>query len=142
VLAHVSRRPPPVGDLCLVRPHDALLVKAAFVLLLLVLSAPFCPAADKSDTDFLGLAQDARKLSDIGSDSELWVVTLTRAPELRSSALPSTLSLVYLVRKPNDPKRGGYWPDGTELKIQLTRRPDGSYETVYYHDDRFPPKMY
>jgi hypothetical protein len=111
-------------------------VKSALAILLSVLSFLLADAADAQSTDFVGLVgHDARKLGDINTNSELWIVTLTRAPATRGTDLPAQVLFAYLSRKPNNPKTG-QWPEGTEIKLTLTRRADGSYETVYFLDCR------
>lgn len=104
--------------------------------------APLPLAISTPEIDFVGLAQDTRKLSDVGTDFELLIVTLARAPELRITGFPSTISVIFFVRKPkNSEDRLFSLPDGSELKVHLVRRPDGTYETIYYRDETQSPKL-
>jgi hypothetical protein len=118
-------------------------VKTVIAILLLIVSAPLYSAPINSATDFVGLAQGDRTLADIGTDSELRVVTVLRAPELRASPFPERISIVYLTRKPGNSKQWhAHFPEGTEFKLHLTRRSDATYETIYYRDETQPPKLY
>jgi len=104
---------------------------------LLLFTAPLLGHAQSplgATTSFIYTAQDARKLADLGADEELWTMTLLR--ESSSSNTPASLTLISRIKRPKKPRKYiGPWPDGTELRMQLTRRADGSYETVYYRTD-------
>jgi hypothetical protein len=70
-------------------------------------------------------------------------VNLNRSPEFRLQEGPKKVTLVYLVHKPPGAKnQEGVFPAGTELKILLTKRKDGTYEDVYFYDEATRGMLY
>jgi len=122
-----------------VRRHP---VRSALLSLFVVAFTATSTVAEPPSSKFVGLASDNRKLADVGADSELWVITVTRVPELRGSGFPERVSVVYLTGRAKPYAWHAAFPDGTEFVLQLARGTDGSYQTVYYRDETHPPKLY
>src|SRR5438067_12624214 len=95
--------------------------------------------------EFYGLARDCRKLADIKPNLELWAITAERMPEQAAKTdIPLAITLISLVEKSEkrSSKYVGPFPEGTEIKMRLIRKPDGKIETVYYRDERVRNRLY
>jgi hypothetical protein len=117
-------------------------MKTKFIYFLFLACAALSLAADTPSSKFVGLASGNRKLADVGTDSELWVVTVVRAPQLRDGGFPEKVSVIYLTHRAAPHQWHASFPDGTEFVMQLTRDTSGEYQTIYYRDETHPPKLY
>jgi hypothetical protein len=113
------------------------------LLLVVVIASGYAQTSNSATSAFIYIAQeDARKLGDIGADEELWAITVT-LPSSSSpihTDVPASLTLILrtkilLTKKQKEPRKYAVaMTEGTEVKLGLTRRSNGSYETVYFLD--------
>ena len=108
------------------------------VYLFIVSSVLACIGVDAGELkpmDTTYLVQTSKMVSDIAPNSQLWIATCN-LPRININDVPPRITFLYLVEAPAKNRKPSLasFPEGTEIMIHLTVRPDGQYQTVYFDD--------